>query len=168
MAWGRRLLEYLAGAGVVWALGIALGLTVPVAPVASPSSTGSHTWVTIFCANLRVLTGCYLGLVTGSAASVVTLVLNGILVGISWSALTSHASGIEVLALLAPHGLLEVPGMLLAGAAGLMGCGIARTSCMGGPGDLSQFVRPLLLALPASVILIFMAAFIESWSISRL
>ena len=152
-------------------LGIVLGLAILIPPVlnslrdsapASPSVQG------IFSANMRVLAGCYLGLITGSTASLVTLILNGIYVGLSWNAMASHVSGWELMALLAPHGLLEVPGMLLAGAAGIMGATIARSAYLGEPGALQRYIRPLTFAVPASVLLIFIAAIIESWSISRL
>jgi len=170
MTWGR-FLAYLAAAGLAWMLGIALGLAIMVPPIVNTlqdSAPACPSALGIFSTNMRVLIGCFLGLITGSTASLVTLIVNGIYVGISWNALTCHLSGWEVMALLAPHGLLEVPGMLLAGAAGMMGGAVARSIYLDGLGELQRYGRPLMFAIPVSVMLIFIAAFIESWSISRL
>ena len=170
MPW-RGFPKYLAAAGLVWILGILLGLAILNPPSMNfpQKDTPQYPWAWgIFSNNLRVLAGCFLGLITGSAASLATLVLNGIYTGFLWNALTHRASGWKVIGFLVPHGLLEVPGLLLAGAAGMMGGAIARSIFMDDPVELRRYAEILVYIIPLSVILIFIAAFIESWSISRI
>jgi stage II sporulation protein M len=109
-----------------------------------------------------------MGLITCSLASVVTLILNGIYLGIQWQLFSAQAPGWKVLALLAPHGLLEVPGMLLAGAVGMMGAEVLRSFFWAGTAGIRCYSRPALYGIPLSVALILLAAVVESWSISRL
>jgi stage II sporulation protein M len=109
-----------------------------------------------------------MGLVTCSLASVVTLMLNGIYVGVQWKLFTAHAPGWKVVALLAPHGLLEVPGMLLAGAVGMMGAAVLRSFIRGGMAGMRFCSRPALYGISISVALTLLGAVVESWNICRL
>lgn len=161
----------LKTAGLAWVLGIIVGLTVfpvPDAHVGYPDARPVPTAWGIFSTNLRVLAGCLLGLVTFSLASFTTLLANGIHLGIYWRIFTARESGWRVLALVAPHGVLEVPGMLLAGAVGMMGAAalgyLARTRAP----KIPFCPLPALRALALALILTLLGALVEAWNIAHL
>lgn len=170
MGW-RGFPGLLKAAGLTWMLGIVLGLTVfavPDAHVELHKTQPAPTAWGIFSTNLRVLAGCLLGLVTFSLASFATLMLNGILLGIQWRIFTAHESGWKVLALIAPHGVLEIPGMLLAGAVGMMGAAALRCFVRTRAQGIRCCALPAMAAVAVSLVLTLLGALVEAWNIARL
>jgi uncharacterized membrane protein SpoIIM required for sporulation len=166
-----RLLQLLSAAILCWALGIAAGLNLPASPVPAAGkqqSMGRPTTTDVFGANMKVLAGCMLGLLTGGTCSIVTLILNGMYLGLQWHLFSARVSGWRSLALLAPHGILEIPGILIGGAVGMMGIPILRSLCRNDIGGLRRHIPPILAGALLSVCLIILGAIAESWFISRL
>jgi uncharacterized membrane protein SpoIIM required for sporulation len=167
----RTYLWFVAAAVLCWAIGIAAGLYLAVSPTACPglaTPPARPTAGAVFVANIKVLCGCFLGLATGAASSVVTLVLNGMYLGMQWNLFAARLSVPRRLALLAPHGILEIPGILIGGAVGMMGITILRSLCRDDVDDLRRHLRPMAVGIVLSVSLIFFGAVVESWFISRL
>ncbi|MFH1572697.1 MAG: stage II sporulation protein M [Acidobacteriota bacterium] len=170
MSW-RRFSRFAAAAAAAWSLGILLGWALDVPAAADAGAAPDIRCASagrILSANVRVLAGCLLGIVTWSLASCATLLLNGVHLGVQWQLLAGRASGGEILMLLAPHGLLEVPGILIAGAVGMMGGPAGISFFRHGSRALRLYARPAVYGTAASFLLLLAAALVESWNISRM
>jgi len=121
----------------------AVALDIPLVPLA--------LW------NLLVLLVLLSGLVTGGLAAILTLFGTGFQTGLT--AAIAVAAGVPmgtVLLLIAPHALLEVPSLLLAGSIGLRGFGL-----LFGPGDVEQ--RHYLPVVATASLLLLVGALIEAF-----
>jgi uncharacterized membrane protein SpoIIM required for sporulation len=81
----------------------------------------------IFRRNMTAATILWLGVVTGGAASALSLLIVGAVISVG--ALRFFAEGIPAVVFLSatlPHAVFEITGLVWAGAAGLGGLGIAR------------------------------------------
>ena len=169
MEW-RRFFRLAALALVVWGLGMVWGMAYSVPLIGIGQNHRGSAFAStgrIFSANIRVLLGCWMGLVTCSAARLATLLLNGLYLGFEVKSLASQASPWKILRLVAPHGLLEIPGILIAGTIGLMGGPAARALNHSGRAGLKAYARPVMGGVLASTALILIAAVIEAWNIAR-
>lgn len=73
---------------------------------------------TIFANNIVAMTFLCLGSVTFGILSALGLFVNGIVVGAVLPLALQESSAIVVFALIAPHGIVEIPALLMAGAIG--------------------------------------------------
>jgi uncharacterized membrane protein SpoIIM required for sporulation len=106
--------------------------------------------------NLLVLLILLSGLVTGGLAAILTLFGTGFQTGLT--AATAVAVGVPmgtVMLLIAPHALLEVPSLLLAGSIGLRGFALLFR-----PGGPEQ--RHYLPVIASASLLLLVAALIEA------
>ena len=83
---------------------------VAVAPAAS-------SW--IMTNNLSVTFVCFAGGVAFGAITLYSLFFNGLLLGVIGVACQQHGMAVDLWSFVAPHGSLELPSIILAGAAGL-------------------------------------------------
>jgi uncharacterized membrane protein SpoIIM required for sporulation len=120
--------------------------------------------------NLSVSFTAFAGGITGGLATVYVLVLNGILIGVISAACWSAGMSLPLWSFVAPHGALELPAVLIAGAAGLLlGRGLLF------PGDLarreslrqagSQAVQLVLGVIPLLIIAGVIEGFISPTSL---
>jgi uncharacterized membrane protein SpoIIM required for sporulation len=170
MKW-RRLARLMGIAGLIWLFGVLLGLLPSVPSLSnihsSPKQVNPTVWG-IFSNNLLVLIGCFMGLFTCSLASIIALIANGIFFGLQLQIFAKQIPSWKLLTLLAPHGLLEMPGIFLAGAIGMMGGNLLFSCFRSGVSGIRPYYRPVLIGIFISVALVLLGAIIESWSISRL
>lgn len=116
----------------------------------------------IFARNLAVYALLLAGLASGGLTTVFTLAFNGFLMGNMFGVASTVDIPIEAgVWLLAPHGVLELPLLFLAGAIGLQGLAVAFAWVRGNvPPWLSRrILRPALAGVP----LLAMAAAIEGY-----
>lgn len=103
------------------------------------------------------------GLVTAGLSAALVLALNGIAVGLLvGSALSAGRDAFVLATLLVPHGLIEMPAFVVAGAVGLRGWRVARRALQTGdpelPPELATLGGPILFGFIA----LLLAAVIES------
>lgn len=115
----------IVASAVVMLVGFGIGfLTHEPATATSagpgPFSFDDPTWLTLAANNLIVATTLVAGGMTLGAVSLSVLLYNGFLVGIVVKTLLSQGvPAHRIAAAVAPHGLLEIPALLLAGGVGL-------------------------------------------------
>ncbi len=153
----------LGVAALTWIVSTWLGTLVkpPFGPAhmrsSYPSATGG-----ILSTNCLVLATCLSGLVTFGVSSFLTLFLNGLVLGITWNQLTAADTPAVVLGRILPHGSLEIPGLLLAGAVGISGIRFSYYLYAGHLMELRSFLRMVCVGLSVALILIVLAAQVES------
>ncbi|MCX7894175.1 MAG: stage II sporulation protein M, partial [Burkholderiales bacterium] len=114
--------------------------------------------------NIQVSLYAFAGGITFGALTVYALVQNGLMVGILGGAIGTGPRAIEFWSLIAPHGALELPAIVLAGAAGLT---LARA--LVAPGDLPRAdslraaSRPAVQLVLGAVPLLVVAGAIEGF-----
>lgn len=156
----------LGVAALTWIVGAWLGTLVKL-PFGPAHLRGSYpgTASGILSDNFRVVVTCVSGLVTFGLSSFLTLFLNGLVLGITWRQLTTVDTPVEVLGRLWPHGSLEIPGLMLAGAVGLSGVRFSYYLYQGRLKELRSFIKFVGLGLAVALLLILTAALIESMGI---
>ena len=102
----------------------------------------------------------YSGLAAGVPA-VVSLGLNGLVIG----AVAGVVDPLAFVALVAPHGVIEIPAIVVGGAAGLHlgGVGIGALRGRHGDGDVAAAIRRIYRVLLGLVPLFVVAAFVEAF-----
>ncbi len=112
--------------GASTAVGFLLGAAVPVESLPTAPDGGANPFVpseltttAIAVNNLTAMLVMLLGAVTLGIVSVFGLVLNGLLIGAVVGLALQELPVVVVLALLVPHGILEIPALLLVAAVGL-------------------------------------------------
>lgn len=152
-------------------VGYALGSQVPASWLQAPGTAGQSpftppdlTTVSLAAHNLGALFVMALGAVSLGTATVLSLVLNGLVIGAVVAIALKQVSPVVVAALIVPHGLVEIPALLVVAAVGLR-FGWLSIQYLRGRTDTLLTTRDLreagwLLAL--AVALIVVAAFIEA------
>lgn len=119
----RRLRQEVALSAVVFSAGLAAGALVAGAP--SGESGGSSldvslTFGSLLLNNLTVYSLVVLGGLTFGATSVFLVFNTGLLLGtVAFAGLSDGSSPVDVVLLVAPHGVLEISAFLLGAAVGL-------------------------------------------------
>lgn len=153
----------LAGGAAGWTATASLGVTLPVGSdvgdVFGASPVG--TFANIAVNNWLVATQmAYSGLAAGVPAAV-SLAFNGLLVGAVGGVFDPPAFG----ALVAPHGVIEVPALVVGGALGLHLGGVVLGALRGrcGADDVAAAARLAYRVLLGLVPLFVVAAFVEAF-----
>lgn len=125
----RWLLLYMSVAAVVLcvsaAVGVLLGSAIPVDVLPMPAEGGDNgvfpplTTTALAINNLTAMVVLLFGAVSVGLLSIVGLVLNGLLVGVVVSIALQQVDPLVVFMLLVPHGIFEIPALLIAAAIGL-------------------------------------------------
>jgi Uncharacterized membrane protein len=125
----RWIRLYVPAAALVLAastlVGFLLGSAVPIEALPTPENPEAGgvfpplTTVDIAVNNLAAMAVLLLGSVSIGLLSVFSLVLNGLLIGAVVGIAVQQLSPLVVLALLVPHGVLEIPALLVVAAIGL-------------------------------------------------
>ena len=154
---------FAAGGAVGWIAARSTGVNFPIGgdvgsvfgtvPVGTFVNLATNNW-------LVAVDLTYSGLAAGVPA-VVTLVFNGLVVG----AVGGVFDPVAFLALVAPHGIIEIPALVIGGAAGLSlgGVGIGALRGRYDDGDVAEAIRRTYRVLLGLVPLFVVAAFIEAF-----
>lgn len=155
--------------GVSTAAGFLLGSAVAVEEIPTPDSTGGSifpplTTVDIAVNNLVAMGVMLLGAVSLGLMTLVALLLNGLLIGAVVGIAVQTLDPLVVLALLVPHGILEIPAFLIASAVGLRFARLTVRYVRGLESDLvtRQDVREAGWLVAVAALLVVVAAYIEA------
>ena len=149
------------------AVGFLLGSAVPVDALPTAGGGGPFpalTTVDLAVNNLIAMVALSLGAVSLGLVTLLGLVLNGLLIGAVVGIAVQQADPLFVAALIVPHGVLEIPALLLASAIGLR-FGRLTVRYIRGLEDRLVVRRDLREAgwlLAVSALLILVAAYIEA------
>ena len=108
-------------AAVLYAVGVAIGAALTPGSVQRGADTaaGAAAVLLLLQHNALVVLALSLGGLTLGLSTLLVLVSNGATVGLAVTVALRSTSATDVLLAIAPHGVLEIPATLLAGAAGL-------------------------------------------------
>jgi len=171
--YGRWVRLYVPVAALVLAasavVGFLLGSAVPIdaLPTTEGGGTGPFpalTTVDLAVNNLTAMVVLSLGAVSLGLVTLFGLVLNGLLIGAVVGIAAQRVDPLVVAALIVPHGVLEIPALLLASAIGLR---FGRLTVRYIRGREERLVRRRDLReagwlLAVSALLIIVAAYIEA------
>jgi stage II sporulation protein M len=150
----------LIAACIVYFLGFAIGsVTLALDGTATQDSVAVAT---LLVHNGKALVGLWSGIVTFGLGSLSALALNGTLMGAAFA--SSRLPLVERLLWFLPHALIEVPGLVLGGAAGLRPLEVL-TRYLRGENIRERMVdigRNTLIIVYLSVVLVVVGAFIEA------
>ncbi|MFB6223291.1 MAG: stage II sporulation protein M [Haloarcula sp.] len=152
-------------------LGYALGSQIPAEWLQAPGTTGETpfmsvelTTVSITVNNLGALFIMSLGAVSLGIATVLSLALNGVIIGGVVGIAVKQVSPVVVAALLVPHGVVEIPALLIVAAVGLRFGWLTVQYLRGRTDELvtEQDIREAGWLLATAAVLIVIAAYIEA------
>ncbi|MFC7249645.1 stage II sporulation protein M [Halomicroarcula sp. GCM10025324] len=157
--------------GVSTAVGFALGSAVPVETLPTATDGGANpffpaelTTTSIALNNLTAMFVMLLGAVSLGIVSVFGLVLNGLLIGAVVGIALQEVPAVVILALLVPHGVLEIPALLLVAAVGLRFGRLTVRYLRGLEAELvtERLLREAGVLVAVATVLILVAAYIEA------
>ena len=167
----RKCLKLIFLSFIIFLLGFIAGIFLPVgsgfndtASCRDESSLNEDMYFFI-SNNVRVIFIALLGSVTFGTTSLTNLILNGTFMGVVLrNAIENGASITDILPLILPHAILEIPAIIIAGAAGFkIPYEILRYLAGKKEQILTQEdIREYLTLALISIILIVIAAWIES------
>jgi stage II sporulation protein M len=168
--WLRRYVPVatlvLCVSGVV---GFLLGSAVPLGSLPTPAGGGTGPFPALTTADLAVnnlvaMVALSLGAVSLGLVTVLGLVLNGLLIGAVVGIAVQQVDPLVVAMLIVPHGVLEVPALLVASAVGLRFAWLTVRYIRGLENQLltRQDLREAGWLLAVSAALILVAAYIEA------
>lgn len=138
-------------------------------PSFEPGPTVAPRRVTaLLSTNLTVVANCLMGLLTCGLASIVTLLRSGIVYGMQWRTLAAELGGFQLAAVTLPHGIFELTGLWLAGAAGLSGHRVIRLLNKASRHDIRSFWYQTAVTAAIAVALTIIGAFCEAYNIRGL
>ncbi|GCF12438.1 hypothetical protein Harman_03730 [Haloarcula mannanilytica] len=171
----RWLLYYVPVAALILSLsvliGYALGSQIPTEWLQNPGTTGENafmpvelTTLSLTINNLGALLVMALGAVSLGTMTVLSLVLNGLVIGAVVGIALKQVSPVVVAALIVPHGLIEIPALLIVAAVGLRFGWQTIQYIRGRTTELvtGQDLREAGWLLATAAVLIVIAAYIEA------
>jgi len=170
----RWLLLYLPVSALVFGasalVGFALGSAVPIDALPAPGDSGAGsifpplTTVDLAINNLTAMVVFLFGAVSLGLVTLLGLVLNGLLVGAVVGIAVQRVAPEVVLALILPHGVLEIPALLIASAVGLRFARLTVRYIRGLEAELvtTRDLREAGWLVAVSALLILVAAYIEA------
>ena len=171
----RWLLLYVPVAALILGAstlaGLLLGNAVPVDSLPTGGEAGSTpflpseiTTVSIAVNNLTAVFVMLLGAVSIGIVTVLGLVLNGLLIGVVVGLAGQELSTTVILALLVPHGIIEIPALLIVAAIGLRFGRLTVRYIRGTESELvtERDLREAGWLVAVACLLIVVAAYIEA------
>ncbi|MFC7077460.1 stage II sporulation protein M [Haloarcula halophila] len=152
-------------------LGLVLGNAIPLDALPAGGGAGSTpflpseiTTVSIAVNNLTAVFVMLLGAVSIGIVTILGLVLNGLLIGVVVGLAGQELSPIVILALLLPHGIIEIPALLVVAAIGLRFGRLTVRYIRGTEAELltERDLREAGWLVAVSCLLIVVAAYIEA------
>jgi len=171
--WRRWLRLYVPVAAFILAastaVGFLLGSAVPVDALAAPDG-GSNgvfpplTTVDLAVNNLVAMAVLLLGAVSLGIVTILGLVLNGLVIGAVIGIALQQTTPLAVAVLILPHGVLEIPALLIAAAVGLRFARLTVRYIRGLEEELltRRDLREAGWLVAVSALLIVVAAYIEA------
>ncbi|WP_284009759.1 stage II sporulation protein M [Haloarcula pelagica] len=157
--------------GLSTLVGFLLGDAIPVDSLPAGSDAGSNpflpseiTTVSIAVNNLTAMGVMLLGAVSLGLVTVLGLVLNGLLIGVVVGLAGQELPSMVILALLLPHGIVEIPALLIVAAIGLR-FGRLTVRYLRGTEDrlvTEQALREAGWLVGVACVLVLVAAYIEA------
>ncbi|MDY0341322.1 MAG: stage II sporulation protein M [Coriobacteriia bacterium] len=141
--------------------GIAVGVGYGSGAVFDASAQSRSAWE-FFTHNLAAALPSYLGFVTLGLSAFGSLLVQSFLIGSSVGAATHTLPLGRIVLSLAPHGLIEMPGVVLAGGAGLLAPSWVVRHFRGGALLTFSDLCDLLMLFVVSVVLTGIAAMLEA------
>jgi stage II sporulation protein M len=165
-----RLRSRVATSAVIFALGAALAFldlnaagSPPKVGISPGSAVTDAPLALLLDHNLRILILASTGILTFGFSTAVVLLVVGIWtiapVAAAWQ---SGTSPIILFAAIAPHGILEVPAIVMSGAAGLVGITPLVSICRSRPLRARNICRDFATNLLAALVLGCAASVVES------
>lgn len=152
-------------------VGYAFGSQVPVEWLQAPGTAGESpfgpdqlTTLSLTVNNIGAMLVTSLGAVSLGIMTVLSLVLNGLLIGAVVGIALKQVSPLVVAALIVPHGVIEIPALLISAAVGLR-FGWLTVQYIRGRTDrlvTGQDLREAGWLLATAAVLIVLAAYIEA------
>ena len=124
------------------------------------------SFLNIFLNNCGVILRCLLGSLSLRSLTIYNLALNGFFAGVLFNFLKRRGFNLsEILALILPHGIFEIPAIIIAGAAGFkIPYEIVRYLAGKKEQPLTkEDIKEYLTLAVISIILIIIAAFVEAY-----
>jgi stage II sporulation protein M len=156
--------------GVSTVAGFLLGNAVPLESIPMPEGSGGDsvfpplTTVDLAVNNLVAMVVMLLGAVSLGLMTLFALLLNGLVIGAVLGLALQTLDPLVVLALLVPHGILEIPAFLIASAVGLRFARLTVRYVRGLETDLvtRRDLREAGWLVAVAALLIVVAAYIEA------
>ncbi|RLM33415.1 stage II sporulation protein M [Haloarcula sp. Atlit-120R] len=171
----RWLLRYVPAAALILfasaLVGYGLGSQIPTEWLQTPGTTGENpfmpaelTTLSLTVNNLGALLVMLLGAISLGSMTVLSLVLNGLLIGVVVGIALKQVSPVVVAALIVPHGLIEIPALLIVAAVGLRFGWRTIQYIRGRTNELAtrQDIREAGWLLATAAVFIVIAAYIEA------
>ncbi|MBX0321700.1 stage II sporulation protein M [Halomicroarcula sp. F13] len=157
--------------GVSTAVGFLLGSAVPIESLPTAAESGSNpffpdelTTYAIAVNNLVAMFVLLLGAVSLGIVTVAGLVLNGLLIGAVVGIAVQQVDPIVVVALILPHGVVEIPALLVVAAVGLRFARLTVRYLRGLEDELvtERDLREAGWLVAVAVVMILVAAYVEA------
>ncbi|MBX0346902.1 MULTISPECIES: stage II sporulation protein M [Haloarcula] len=157
--------------GVSTAVGFLLGSAVPIESLPTAPEGGSNpffpdelTTYSIALNNLLAMFIMLLGAVSLGSVTVVGLVLNGLIIGAVVGIALQQVEPIVVAALILPHGVIEIPALLIVAAVSLRFARLTVRYFRGLEDELvtERDVREAGWLVAVAVVMILVAAYVEA------
>ena len=133
-------------------------------PGFDPFDNSNPGFLFFFKHNINVALLLWSGALTFGGTTLLNLAFNGVVLGSAIKTTVTQIGLTKTLLLILPHGIFEIPGMIIAGAAGfkipyeLLRFALGKKEEIISEEDAKEFFKLVLI----SIILIFIAALIES------
>ncbi|MEB3749166.1 stage II sporulation protein M [Geobacillus icigianus] len=158
-----RIKSSLIYALVVFVLSILIGYLLQIRLFSNYSEYNHATimkgnWWFYFSTNIIICTFMFLGVFTLSITTIPLAVYNGIVIGNSLGVAVTHSLKLsKILLAILPHGIFEIPAIIISISVGLQGINFYKISCK------KEYLRYLGKMYGVVFILLFLASLVESY-----
>ncbi|MCA1065321.1 stage II sporulation protein M [Rossellomorea sp. AcN35-11] len=122
----------------------------------------NHTSGDILKNNLKASVPLLLGFISLGVTTLGALLINGVAIGGSIIASTDYLTPFQIVCLIVPHGLLEIPALLLSSTVGFYSLKMLFVFLKGRRVDMKREFKTILYLLLIIIILFVSAAFVEA------
>ncbi|MED0774099.1 stage II sporulation protein M [Bacillus siamensis] len=120
-------------------------------------------YISILKNNLLAALNLSSGLFTFGLSSLISLIINGLVIGNAVKSSSYFLHWYEIILRILPHGIFEIPGIIIASTVGLSPIKLIFDLVKGKKIELRLYVNQLFILISISVILIVIAAFVEAF-----
>jgi stage II sporulation protein M len=121
-----------------------------------------HTSGDILKNNLKASVPLLLGFISLGVTTLGALLINGVAIGGSIIASADYLTPFQIICLIVPHGLLEIPALLLSSTVGFYSLKLLFTFFRGRHVDFKYEIKTIIYILLIIIILFASAAFVEA------
>lgn len=159
----KKMKLEISMAFIVFVMGTILGLLMGMGQeeITFVDNTASAT--AILQNNLKACLILFSGFILLGIPTFISLIFNGLILGSTLKASSFHLSGMELLQRGAPHAILEIPGIVLAGAVGFQSIRILINVIRNKKVSMKEELKTASVAIITGVICISLAALVEGF-----